>query len=459
MPKSTTLHYPSVVLGLSIAIFSQSLLTAELPLEVSPATATPGSTVTLTGQGLEEGAEAVIWGQNVAINNMPLPGYTWDVAQSGSHLYVASGEAGLTVLDISDPQSPALTSNIPIEGDTRVVSTSGNYAYLGTLTGGLYVVDISDPATPHVVGNIATTNSVLDIKVSGTHVYLTTGYPQTQPVSLDQLNTLVFYASLNDRLLGRSGTDIELLKGAGKLTLSDVTSGIVNIPSANFSIENDFGSNGGSVKFPGGVSGGPAIYGSQAEFKPFLNFGDSPAIIALWIDNDTQMERGVMMSGGPHGPLASARGGWSVYEGGIGKVSFSIGRRNHPLYPDCAATSRISSDTPLITDGKKHFIVVVYDTINDEMYIYTDGRKNPVKKLNGCRADTEGDDNSAGPGTGSEWLSIGEAGQGWNGDMFYDGTIQDIYIFKPPVIPGDVDSIILEWFTLGSPGPKAAQDL
>ena len=458
MSKTITVNYLSPVLGLALAFFHPLLTGAELPLEVSPPTVSPGGTVVLSGQGLEVGAKAVIWGHNVSVNSMPLPGYTWDVAQSGTHLYVASGMAGLTVLDISNPQIPVLIANLPIEGDARVVATSGNYAYLGTLTGGLFVVDISDPATPHVASHIATSNSVLDIKVSGTQVYLTTGYPQAQPVSLDQLGTLVFHAPLNDRLLGRIGTDIQLLKGAGKLTLSDVISGTVNIPSASFSIENDFGANGESVKFPGGVGDGPAIYGSQADFKPYLNFGNSPAIIAFWIDRDNQAQSGVMMSGGPNGPLATPRGGWSVFELAIGKVAFSIGRRNHPLDPDCATSSRVSSDTLLITDGKKHFIVVIYDTVNDEMYIYTDGRKNPVQRLNGCRADTDGDDNS-GPGTGSEWLSIGEAGQGWNGDMFYDGAIQDIYIFKPPAIPSDIDSIVLEWYTLGSPGPKAARDL
>ena len=43
--------------------------------------------------------------------------------------------------------------------------------------------------------------------------------------------------------------------------------------------------------------------------------------------------------------------------------------------------------------------------------------------------------------------------------MFYDGTIQDIYMFKPPAIPDDIDAVVLEWYTLGSPGPKAALDL
>jgi len=259
--------------------------------------------------------------------------------------------------------------------------------------------------------------------------------------------------------LDRTGTDIELRKGAGKLTLGDVSSGNLNIPSTSFSIENNFDAKGGSLKFSGGITGGPVIYGNQADFKSHLNFGPSPAIIALWVDSDTQAEKGVMVSGGPHGPVAVTRGGWSLFDSGIGKVNFAIGRRNHSQDPDCTATSRISTSMPLITDGKKHFIVAVYDAINDEMYTYTDGAKNPVKKLNGCRADTEGDDYTAGPGTGNEWLSIGEAGQGWNGDVFYDATIQDIYIFKPLAIPDNIDSIILEWYTLGSPGPKAAQAL
>ncbi len=83
-----------------------------------------------------------------------LPGHSLDVCVLNNYAYMALGEAGFGIYDISGanqiteigffvPQSP-WPDNFNIES----VYISGNYAYLAESFFGLYIIDISDPTTP-----------------------------------------------------------------------------------------------------------------------------------------------------------------------------------------------------------------------------------------------------------------------------------------------------------------------
>lgn len=88
----------------------------------------------------------------------------FDVAVSGQYAYLASGNNGLSVLDISDPASPIELTQLDIPGSATGVLVSGNIVYLLSIEliigepigGSLMMIDITDPSIPKVVYSLDT---------------------------------------------------------------------------------------------------------------------------------------------------------------------------------------------------------------------------------------------------------------------------------------------------------------
>jgi hypothetical protein len=92
------------------------------------------------------------------------PGPALSMAVAGNYAYVGagggSGNAGLYVIDVSNPQNPFEVGRVyqpQTPGETQGVAVAGNYAYLASTNNGLLVVDISNPANPTLVGACAPT--------------------------------------------------------------------------------------------------------------------------------------------------------------------------------------------------------------------------------------------------------------------------------------------------------------
>lgn len=102
----------------------------------------------------------------------------WHVAASGNRLFVAGGDFGLQVLDVSGPESPSVLGAVLAPGYARGVAVQGQYAYLaeanvnGGPFGGLRAIDIADPRNPEVVGSIALPRGALSVAVSGAYAYV-----------------------------------------------------------------------------------------------------------------------------------------------------------------------------------------------------------------------------------------------------------------------------------------------
>ncbi len=78
----------------------------------------------------------------------------WSVAIEGTTAYLASGVAGLEMLDVSDPENPRLLSTFApdfVEPAIRVLVADG-IAYLSTAGSGLLIIDVSDPSAPALLG-------------------------------------------------------------------------------------------------------------------------------------------------------------------------------------------------------------------------------------------------------------------------------------------------------------------
>jgi hypothetical protein len=82
-----------------------------------------------------------------------------DVHCSGNYLFVAAGESGLLIYDVSNPQTLDLVGSVDLD-DAISVTVSGNHAY--ALSAGsddaLYIIEISDPSNPQVLSTFPVSN-------------------------------------------------------------------------------------------------------------------------------------------------------------------------------------------------------------------------------------------------------------------------------------------------------------
>jgi len=72
----------------------------------------------------------------------------WSVALRDSLVYVADGEAGLSVIDFHDPLAPDLLGVYSAAGSAKDVRLVGDQAWLALGSSGVAVYDLSDPAVP-----------------------------------------------------------------------------------------------------------------------------------------------------------------------------------------------------------------------------------------------------------------------------------------------------------------------
>lgn len=83
---------------------------------------------------------------------------TWydcdDTALDGHLLYVATGETGLRVLDVSDPAQPAEIGRGKRNQWADWVSVSGEHVYVTDESDFVYIYDVTDPTAPNHIGTL-----------------------------------------------------------------------------------------------------------------------------------------------------------------------------------------------------------------------------------------------------------------------------------------------------------------
>jgi hypothetical protein len=90
------------------------------------------------------------------------------VVVAGRYAYVADYDAGLQIIDISNPASPTLVGTYNTSGNAWDVAIAGRNAYVSDELLGIKIVDISNPAAPTLIGAYDTNGSAFGIAVLGT---------------------------------------------------------------------------------------------------------------------------------------------------------------------------------------------------------------------------------------------------------------------------------------------------
>jgi hypothetical protein len=98
------------------------------------------------------------------------PGYAEDVHVQGDLAYIADGYSGLSIIDISDPYAPGVLSSLDVPGYQQGVSALGSRVFLAG-SEGFYVVDATDPANPSVFGRVETEYGY-DVFADESYIYL-----------------------------------------------------------------------------------------------------------------------------------------------------------------------------------------------------------------------------------------------------------------------------------------------
>jgi len=109
------------------------------------------------------------------VGELNTDGESWSLEVAGDYAYIADGDYGLRVVNVSDPQVPIQVGQYNSPGSTRALSLSGTYIYVADGDNGLRIVDVSDPSNPSEVGFYDTPGYANGLTVLGPYVYVADG--------------------------------------------------------------------------------------------------------------------------------------------------------------------------------------------------------------------------------------------------------------------------------------------
>ena len=116
------------------------------------------------------------------------PGTANDIMVFGDYAYIADGDHGLQIVDISDKTNPEITGSVETIDNSRGVFVNGNYGYIVNGTG-LSIIDITDKSNPRHISSIDTKGDAGGIFIYRDHAYVADGTPGLVVIDLaDKIN-------------------------------------------------------------------------------------------------------------------------------------------------------------------------------------------------------------------------------------------------------------------------------
>jgi len=114
------------------------------------------------------------------------PGFASDVTVKNGYVYIADGLSGLSVVDANNPSNPSQATAYPISGaEIKGVDVKGNYAYLASGDKGLIVADISLPSNPVLpVSTADTPGDSVAIHIDGDNAFIADGASGLQIIDI-----------------------------------------------------------------------------------------------------------------------------------------------------------------------------------------------------------------------------------------------------------------------------------
>ncbi len=213
--------------------------------------------------------------------------YAVKAVVQGQYAYIATGGAGLRIVDVSQPQAPKTVADYKPESWVDDVALDGRYAFLACNTAGLCVVDVQNPAAPAKVQSYASGYTVYHVAASGRTVFIcgpndvrVTNFSDIQnPKEIVTLSGSVVDAAFQNNIAylvntSSSGVDLHDLKSATVKKISNCykrgTVGVAVQTGVLYAAVSDFGLSTFNISDPGK----PAEYGKWVADKvlktPFM---------------------------------------------------------------------------------------------------------------------------------------------------------------------------------------------
>ena len=244
----------------------------------------------------------------------------------GDKAYVAASEAGVVILDTSDPAHLKKLGEIDTPGFALALQVVGNIAYVADGEAGLRILDVSDPSAPKALGDFNPNSFANHIRVVGTTAYLSCG--ETGLVILDVSNPgspqkLSEYVVTNDRFPAAYGVEVVdsvAYVSYGTLEILDVSVPTDPKPLSNLGFLNVYSSAivGNRAYLATGVEG-LVIYDISNPSKP-VRITKIPAPLptfSIHVAGDTvYTESGILDVSNPVAPRIIAKNNLFVYGGG-----------------------------------------------------------------------------------------------------------------------------------------------
>ena len=146
----------------------------------------------------------------------------------GDHCYIANGEAGLVILDISDKSNPQQIGQSDTDHIATDVHVVGNYAYVVDKENGLVIIDVSNPMLPQQVGHYDTNDEAVRIVVRDDLAYIGDRFEDLQIIDVSIPSNPTFvgnWTSEDGHVNGvaLSGDYAYLSTGAAGLRIIDIS--------------------------------------------------------------------------------------------------------------------------------------------------------------------------------------------------------------------------------------------
>jgi hypothetical protein len=99
-------------------------------------------------------------------------GITSDVIVNTNYAYVADSYNGMLIFNVTNPSSPILLSKFPANGQIFGVTINNNSVYTADNSYGVETVNVSNPAAPSQIGYLKTSSSAVNIFYFGGYLFL-----------------------------------------------------------------------------------------------------------------------------------------------------------------------------------------------------------------------------------------------------------------------------------------------
>lgn len=120
--------------------------------------------VTVRIAGFESEVDVLVRYFNPAFRDvLEFDGSANDIFVEGDLAFVAAGEAGLHMLDVSDRDAPRLIATLETPSNANGVDVRDGLAAVADGDSGILIVDVSDPTSPVTLGELALAGRALDV--------------------------------------------------------------------------------------------------------------------------------------------------------------------------------------------------------------------------------------------------------------------------------------------------------